>query len=176
MTVAGQPVLRQGDRQPRLGRPDGPRHRRAGGRPAGDQPAENGPLLDALADDFRENGYDLKKLIRTICTSHVYGLGSTPNDRNVADLRNYSRHYRQRLRAEVLLDAVSDITGVPETFDAMPPGIAGDGSSGRPASQSLFLDSFGRPDPNQDPPCERTTDTTVVQALHLMNAPACTAR
>ena len=37
-------------------------------------------------------------------------------------------------------------------------------------SQSLFLDAFGRPDPNQDPPCERTGDTTVVQALHLMNA------
>jgi hypothetical protein len=36
---------------------------------------------------------------------------------------------------------------------------------------SLFLDTFGRPDPNQDPPCERTSDTTVVQALHLMNAP-----
>ena len=43
-------------------------------------------------------------------------------------------------------------------------------------SQSVFLDSFGRPDPNQDPPCERTTDTTVVQALHLMNARSCTAR
>jgi hypothetical protein len=38
-------------------------------------------------------------------------------------------------------------------------------------SQSVFLDAFGRPDPNQDPPCERTSDTTVVQALHLMNAP-----
>jgi hypothetical protein len=38
-------------------------------------------------------------------------------------------------------------------------------------SQSVFLDSFGRPDPNQDPPCERTSDTTAVQALHLMNAP-----
>src|SRR5262245_11126562 len=38
-------------------------------------------------------------------------------------------------------------------------------------TQSVFLDSFGRPDPNQDPPCERTPDTTVVQALHLMNAP-----
>jgi hypothetical protein len=38
-------------------------------------------------------------------------------------------------------------------------------------SSSVFLDSFGRPDPNQDPPCERTTETTVVQALHLMNSP-----
>ena len=37
--------------------------------------------------------------------------------------------------------------------------------------RSLFLDSFGRPDPNQDPPCERSPETTVVQALHLMNAP-----
>ena len=36
---------------------------------------------------------------------------------------------------------------------------------------SLFLDSFGRPDPNQDPPCERTPDTSVVQSLHLMNSP-----
>jgi hypothetical protein len=37
-------------------------------------------------------------------------------------------------------------------------------------SDSLFLDTFGRPDPNQDPPCERTTDSTVVQSLHLMNS------
>jgi hypothetical protein len=37
--------------------------------------------------------------------------------------------------------------------------------------ESLFLDSFGRPDPSQDPPCERTPETTVVQALHLMNSP-----
>ena len=85
-------------------------------------------------------------------------------------MRNYSRHYRQRLRAEVLLDAVSDITGVPEKFEAMPPGSrAMEVWTAR--SQSVFLDSFGRPDPNQDPPCERTTDTTVVQALHLMNSP-----
>jgi hypothetical protein len=66
---------------------------------------------------------------------------------------------------------VSDITGVPEKFEAMPPGSrAMEVWTAR--SQSVFLDSFGRPDPNQDPPCERTTDTTVVQALHLMNSPA----
>ncbi len=133
-------------------------------------PPSNAPLLDALAEDFRNNGHDLKKLIRTIMTSYVYGLSSLPKDRNTVDLRNYSRHYRQRLRAEVLLDAVSDVTGVPETFAAMPPGSrAMELWTAR--SQSVFLDSFGRPDPNQDPPCERTSDTTVVQALHLMNAP-----
>ena len=69
-------------------------------------PPSNGPLLDALADDFRRHGYDLKHLIRTIMASTVYGLSSEPNDRNVADTRNFSRHYRQRLRAEVLLDAI----------------------------------------------------------------------
>ena len=133
-------------------------------------PPSNGPLLDALADDFRKSRYDVKKLIRTIATSHVYGLSSLPNDRNVGDGRNYSRHYRKRLRAEVLLDAVCDFTGVPESFAAMPAGSRSM-ELWTVRSQSAFLDSFGRPDPNQDPPCERTSDTTVVQALHLMNAP-----
>lgn len=133
-------------------------------------PPSNGPLLEALADDFRKQGHDLKKLIRTIMSSHVYGLSSLPKERNTVDTRNYSRHYRQRLRAEVLLDAVSDITDVPETFTALPPrGRAMELWTVR--TQSVFLDSFGRPDPNQDPPCERTGETTVVQVLHLMNSP-----
>jgi hypothetical protein len=133
-------------------------------------PPSNPPLLDALADDFVKNGYDLKKLIRTITTSYVYGLSSLPNERNLADTRNYSRHYRQRLRAEVLLDAISDITQMPEDFAAMPPRSRAM-ELWTVRAQSVFLDSFGRPDPNQDPPCERTSDTTVVQVLHLMNAP-----
>ena len=133
-------------------------------------PPSNGPLLDALADDFRRHGYDLKHLIRTILTSSVYALSSEPNERNVADTRNFSRHYRQRLRAEVLLDAISDMTGVPETFAAAPPGSRATAIWTHRAP-SLFLDTFGRPDPNQDPPCERTSDTSVVQALHLMNSP-----
>jgi hypothetical protein len=133
-------------------------------------PPSNGPLLDALADDFRRHGYDLKHLIRTILGSSVYALGSEPNERNVADTRNFSRHYRQRLRAEVLLDAISDVTGVPDTFAAAPPGSRAT-AIWTHRVPSLFLDTFGRPDPNQDPPCERTGDTSVVQALHLMNAP-----
>ncbi|MBA4067592.1 MAG: S-layer protein [Isosphaera sp.] len=133
-------------------------------------PPSNPELLDALAADFVKNGYDLKKLIRTITTSRVYALSTTPNDRNAGDGRNYSRHYRQRLRAEVLLDMVSDVTGVAEKFEGMPPGSrAVEVWTAR--AQSVFLDSFGRPDPNQDPPCERAADTTVVQALHLMNSP-----
>ncbi len=133
-------------------------------------PPSNGPLLDALAAEFRREKYDLKKLLRAILTSEVYGLSSVPNARNAADTRNYSRHYRQRLRAEVLLDAVSDVTQVPEAFAAAPPQTRAM-ALWTVRTQSTFLDSFGRPDPNQDPPCERTRDTTVVQALHLMNSP-----
>lgn len=132
-------------------------------------PPSNGPLLTALADDFREHRYDIRHLIRRIATSYVYGLSSLPNERNVADHRNFSRHYRTRLRAEVLLDSVSTATGVREDFEAMPLGSRAK-ELWTARIDSLFLDAFGRQDPNQDPPCERTLDTTIVQSLHLMNS------
>ncbi|MCU0705223.1 MAG: DUF1549 and DUF1553 domain-containing protein [Fimbriiglobus sp.] len=138
-------------------------------------PPTNPALLDSLAADFRTNGHDLKRLIHAIATSHTFALSSTPTERNLGDTRNYSRYYRQRLRAEVLLDAVSDVTGVAESFDAMPGGSRAV-EAWTVRFDSKFLDSFGRPDPNQDPPCERTSDTTVVQALHLMNAPGLAAK
>jgi hypothetical protein len=132
-------------------------------------PPSNAPLLDALADDFRDHGFDIKHLIRTIATSYVYGLSSLPNASNAADTRNHSRYYRQRLRAEVLWDGVCGVAGVPGSFSAMPPGsLAKQIWTHR--VESLFLDTFGRPDPNQDPPCERLEDATVTQALHMMNA------
>ena len=133
-------------------------------------PPTNAALLKALGDNFRQQKFDIKQLIRSITTSYVYGLSSEPTERNVSDTRNYSRHYRQRLRAETMFDAACDITQVPETFEATPPGSRST-VIWTTRVDSLFLDSFGRPDPNQDPPCERTSDTTVVQALHLMNSP-----
>ena len=102
------------------------------------------------------------KLLRTITTSYVYGLSSLPTERNAADRQNYSRHYRMRLRGEVLLDAVTDIAGVAETFTAMPAGSRAN-QLWTTRVQSVFLDTFGRPNPNQDPPCERTSDTTVTR-------------
>ncbi|MEZ6140947.1 MAG: DUF1549 and DUF1553 domain-containing protein [Zavarzinella sp.] len=134
-------------------------------------PPSNPALLNALAAEFRKMKFDMKKLIQLITTSHVYGLSAEPNETNAGDNRNYSRHYRVRLRAEVLLDAVCDITGVQDRFEAMPLGSRAM-QAWTVRFDSKFLDSFGRPDPNQDPPCERVSDSTVVQALHLMNAPA----
>ena len=132
-------------------------------------PPTNGPLLTALGEHFRDSGFSLTELVRVIANSQAYQLSSLPNDSNVSDTRNYSRHYRHRLRAEVLLDAVTQVTGMEPEFAAMPP----DSSAKQlwtHRSDSLFLDTFGRPDPNQNPPCERTTDSTVVQSLHLMNS------
>ncbi len=132
-------------------------------------PATNPPLITALGEHFRDTQFSLSELIRTITASHVYQLDSQINERNAADTRNYSRHYRQRLRAEVLRDAFTQISGVAPRFDATPPG-ANAKQIWTHRTKSLFLDTFGRPDPNQDPPCERTGESTVVQSLHLMNS------
>lgn len=135
----------------------------------GTNPPSNPELLDALADDLKSHGYDLKHLIRSIANSHVYALSSVPSETNAADHRNFSRHYRQRLRAETLYDTLTQITGDADSFDAMPPeSRAKELWTVRVDSQ--FLDAFSRQDPNQDPPCERNTEPTIVQALHLMNS------
>jgi hypothetical protein len=132
-------------------------------------PCVNPPLLDALADDFAKHGYDLKHLMRTIMESRLYQLSSAPNETNLADTRNFSRAYRRRLPAEVLLDAVDDATGVPDTFAATPVGARAT-QVWSYKIESQFMDAFNRPNPSSDPPCERDKDLSVVQSLHLMNS------
>lgn len=133
-------------------------------------PSTNEPLLRALAQDFVKHGFDVKHLIRTIATSRVYGLSSAPNASNARDTQNYSRAYRKRLSAEVLLDAVCDVTGDPETFAGMPPGTrAVQLWDHRLPSQ--FLDTFGRPQRKTVCQCERVSDSTLSQVLHLLNSP-----
>jgi hypothetical protein len=135
----------------------------------GTNPPSNPDLLDVLAGELRDHQFDLKHLLRFITSSYVYGLSSLPNERNAADQRSFSRHYRQRLRAEVLFDTVAQITGFEPEFDAMPPGSRAK-ELWTARIPSLFLDAFSRQDPNQDPPCERNVEPTIVQALHLMNS------
>ena len=91
------------------------------------------------------------------------------NDTNVADRRNFSRSYRRRLSAEVLLDAVSDVTGVPETYSATWPGARAMETWNFKIS-SEFMDAFGRPNSSSDPPCERNIKGTIVQSLHMMHS------
>lgn len=138
-------------------------------------PAVNEPLLNALAADFTRHGYDLKQMMRTILNSELYQLSSAPNDTNLADTKNFSRSARRRLPAEVMLDAVCDVTGVPDEFEGCPPGTRAIQTwSFKIASH--FLDAFGRPNASTDAPCERNLRTSVVQSLHLMNSQALQAK
>lgn len=132
-------------------------------------PPSNPALLEALARDFVANGYDLKQLMRRIAGSRVYQLSSTPNESNVGDTEHFSRAYRRRLPAEVMTDAVADVTGVPNQFEGMPPGARAL-QAWNFKLDSDTLDAFGRPDSSEDCPCERNLGTSVVQALHLMNS------
>lgn len=132
-------------------------------------PAANAPLLEWLAKDFAENGFDQKHTLRTILNSRLYQQSSEPNEHNLGDQRNFSRSYRRRLPGEVLLDAISEITGQPEKLAGLP----ADARAMRQWNHllpSVFLDAFGRPDSSAAPPCERETGGSVVQALHLMNS------
>ncbi len=132
-------------------------------------PVSNEPLLNALAADFAEHGFDLKHLMRTILNSHLYQLSSAPNETNLRETKSFARSYRRRLPAEVLLDAVSEVTGVPDQYAGCPPGTTAMQTWSYKIS-SHFMDAFGRPNSSSDCPCERDLRTSVVQSLHLMNS------
>jgi hypothetical protein len=145
-------------------------------------PPSNGELLDALARDFVDHGYNVKHLIRTIMNSAAYQRSSAPLPENKADDRFYSHYLIRRLPAEVILDAYAQITGVPTPFNNINVGSSGgaeatgDYPPGTRALQlpdtqlvSQFLDAFGRPERGQSCSCERQQDSSVTQALHLNN-------
>ena len=134
-------------------------------------PATNPELLNAIAANFIETGFDLKQLVRTICNSHVYQLSAVPNDHNADDKQNYSRYYPKRLTAEVLLDAIDNMTGVPTKFAGLPEKTRAvqlpDDSFN---SSSYFLTVFGRPENDSACECERQQDANLAQSLHLLNS------
>jgi hypothetical protein len=134
-------------------------------------PPTNPELLDALAKDFIASGFDLKKLVRTICSSQIYQLSAVPNKFNAVDKQNFSRYYPKRLTAEVLLDAVNQVTKSETKFDGLPAGTRAvqlpDNSFN---ASSYFLTVFGRPDMSSSCECERSQDASLAQSLHLLNA------
>jgi hypothetical protein len=138
-------------------------------------PPTNPELLDWLAADFVAHGFDLKHLMRRILNSAAYQRSSLPNEMNETDQRNFSHALRRRLPAEVLLDAVGDLTGGKDGFAGLPPGSrAMDTWNHKIPSE--FLDAFGRPNASQECPCERDRKPTIVQSLHLMNSSALQAK
>jgi hypothetical protein len=136
-------------------------------------PPSNPELLDALAKDFVDNGFSLKHLVKTLTKSRTYQLSAQPNEFNKHDKRAYARYYPRRMGAEVLFDAVTQVTGSPTTFQGLP----GDKHSPNRAIMlpdesfaSYFLDVFGRPQRISACECERVSEANLAQALHMLNS------
>ena len=138
-------------------------------------PPSNPELLDALTRQLIDYRFDAKALIRLITASRTYQLSSRPNDTNAADEQNFSRALFRRLPAEVLMDAVSDVTGVPEKFSGVALGARAV-QLWDSQQQHYFLKLFGRPMRATACECERSTGASISQALHLMNSPALQAK
>jgi Protein of unknown function (DUF1553)/Protein of unknown function (DUF1549)/Bacterial Ig-like domain (group 2) len=136
-------------------------------------PPSNPELLDALAQDFIGHHYSFKSVIRAICKSRTYQLSSTPNEFNKQDKQTYARFYPRRMSAEVLFDAVCQVTDSPSQFGGLPQ----DRHAPRRAIMlpdesfsSYFLEVFGRPQRISACECERVSEANLAQALHLLNS------
>ena len=131
-------------------------------------PPSNPELLDALAEKFVSYNYDFKKLVRDICTSRTYQLSTRTNETNAADTRNFSHAMIRRVRAEVLLDCISQVTGTPNKFKGLPLGARAvqiaDGNT-----SNYFLTTFGRATRATVCSCEVKMEPNLSQALHLLN-------
>jgi len=136
-------------------------------------PPSNPELLDALAKDLVDHKYSLKELVRVICKSRTYQLSAVPNAFNKQDKQAYARFYPRRMSAEVLYDAVNQVTASPSAFGNLPQ----DRHAPRRAIMlpdesfsSYFLDVFGRPQRISACECERVSEANLAQALHLLNS------
>lgn len=140
-------------------------------------PATHPQLLADLAEYFRTNHHDLRKLIRTIVMSRTYQLSGNVREDNAGDKTNYSHAFARALDAEVLLDAICDVTGVPELFTIgvpdgkSPPRVAPPGTRAVQLRQpdlfySRFLELYGRPNRLTVP--ERSGKANLGQALNML--------
>ncbi len=140
-------------------------------------PASNAPLLDALAEDFVKHEFDREHIFRVILNSRTYQASSRPNDFNRTDTRYFSRYMPRRLTAEQLVDALGDVTGSPENFQFVPPGTKATWMPApdlKPHDRARlgdieFLKVFGQPERQSVCECDRGDDTSLGQALELLN-------
>jgi hypothetical protein len=138
-------------------------------------PASNPELLDELAKKFTEYNYDFRKLVRDICTSRTYQLSTKRNPTNELDELNFAHGAVRRIRAEVLLDVVSQVTETKNKFAGLPLGARAvqiaDGNV-----SDYFLTTFGRATRATVCSCEVKMEPNLSQALHLLNGETTTQR
>jgi hypothetical protein len=131
-------------------------------------PASNPELLDELARRFTDTKYDLKQLVREICNSRTYQRSTLRNPSNELDEKNFAHANLRRIKAENLLDIISQVTDTKDDFPGLPPGARAvqiaDG-----AVSTYFLTTFGRATRETVCSCEVKMEPTLSQALHLLN-------
>lgn len=132
-------------------------------------PPTNPELLELLARSLIENHFDFQQLLRLIVSSNTYQLSTEVNESNRDDEQNYSRAILKRLDAEVLLDAICDVTGVPEKFEGAPAGVRAVQLWDSQAT-NYFLTTTGRPSRTTVCECERVSSPSVAQVLHTLNS------
>lgn len=139
-------------------------------------PASNEPLLDWLATQFVEHGYDLKWLHRTIANSRTYQLSWRPNATNVLDERNFSRAQVRRLPAELAYDALAFATAGSDELRSLQNDPAkvrerqiGFPPSARDSSAAYALKLFGQPARELVCDCERSNEPSLLQTVYLRN-------
>jgi hypothetical protein len=131
-------------------------------------PPSNKELLDKLAQKLTDYNYDFRKLIKDICSSRTYQLNSQTNPSNKLDVKNFSHATIRRIRAEVLLDGISQTTSTVDKFRSLPKGSkAVQIADGR--TSTYFLTTFGRATRETVCSCEVRMEPNLSQALHLLN-------
>lgn len=131
-------------------------------------PPSSAELLDALAKDFIEHGFDRRHILRTILNSQTWQRSSGAIPGNEDDERFFSHYRRRLLTAEQLVDAVSDVSGVPEVFPKLPAGTRAT-QLPSPDYSMEFMKIFGQPARESVCACERSDDVNLSQALALSN-------
>ncbi|HEX7380194.1 MAG TPA: DUF1553 domain-containing protein, partial [Pirellulales bacterium] len=137
-------------------------------------PPVNGPLLDALSRHLVDSKFSLHQLVREICNSRVYQLSAAPNPSNRGDSRQFSHARLRRLRADVLLDSIVVVTGVPWTNWSFPAGTRAidfyprsGGETEIPQVLDPFMETFGRSNRGTINASETKKEPTLAQTLHL---------
>lgn len=149
--------------------------------PVDDLRPENAPanaaLLDHLAASLTRSHYDLRALLREILNSQAYQRSSLAPTDDTRGETHFAYYAPRRLDAELLIDAINQITGthenytsaIPEPFTYIPAEVHAtdipDGSITSP-----FLEKFGRPARDTGEVSERTNNLTAAQSLHLLNS------
>jgi hypothetical protein len=131
-------------------------------------PPANEALLDALAKDFIAHDFDVKHILRVILNSRTYQLSATSNPFNKEDTRYFSHVVPKMLTAEQLMDAISQVTEVPEKIPGMPPGtrvVQVPDFDEAP----VFLNAISRPARTLPCECERDDEVTLAKALQFVN-------